>query len=418
MGPGTVRAIIPDDYRTTLEQSTVTVAGSDEATISTINTVSRDGGTDTTAGNNPPTISGSPATSVEEGTNYLFTPTASDPDGDTLTFSIAGQPAWASFDANTGRLSGTPQSGDAGTYAGIVISVSDGEFTESLAAYTITVTQAAAVNNPPTISGSPATSVEEGTNYLFTPSASDPDGDTLTFSIAGQPAWASFDTNTGQLSGTPQAGDVGVYSNIVISVSDGQASASLSAFSITVNAVASNNPPQISGTPASSVNEGQAYSFTPTASDVDGDTLTFSVSGLPVWASFDTATGTLSGTPQAGDVGVYSNIVISVSDGQASASLPAFSIAVDAISLGSVTLSWTAPTQNEDGTTLTDLAGYTIYWGTTSGSYPNSVTVDNASVTTYVVENLAPGTYEFVATAFNTSGVESQYSGAATKVVP
>jgi hypothetical protein len=81
-------------------------------------------------------------------------------------------------------------------------------------------------------------------------------------------------------------------------------------------------------------------------------------------------------------------------------------------------LNWTAPTQNEDGTTLTDLAGYKLYWGTTPGSYTESVTIDNASVLTYVVENLTPGTYEFVATSFNTSGVESRYSGAAVKLVP
>jgi len=71
-----------------------------------------------------------------------------------------------------------------------------------------------------------------------------------------------------------------------------------------------------------------------------------------------------------------------------------------------------------DGTPLTDLAGYKLYWGTTPGSYPNSVTIDNPSVTTYVVDNLAPGTYEFVATSYNASGVESRYSGAATKVIP
>lgn len=85
---------------------------------------------------------------------------------------------------------------------------------------------------------------------------------------------------------------------------------------------------------------------------------------------------------------------------------------------GSVTLSWIAPTQNEDGTALTDLGGYKIYWGTTSGSYPNSVTINDATATSHVVDNLAPGTYEFVATSFNTSGVESRYSAPATKVVP
>ena len=169
--------------------------------------------------------------------------------------------------------------------------------------------------------------------------------------------------------------------------------------------------------PATSISHLQ-YSFTPSSSDADGDTLTFSISGQPSWASFDPLTGGLSGTPGAADVGVYSNIVISVSDGQASDSLPVFSISVEAISLGSATLSWSAPTQNEDGSQLTDLAGYKLYWGTTPGSYPNTVTINNATVTTYLVENLAPGTYEFVATSFNTSGVESRFSGTATKVVP
>jgi hypothetical protein len=85
---------------------------------------------------------------------------------------------------------------------------------------------------------------------------------------------------------------------------------------------------------------------------------------------------------------------------------------------GSATLTWTAPTQNEDGTALTDLAGYKIYWGTTSGNYSNSVTINDRDATSYVVDNLPSGTYEFVATSFNTSGVESRYSAPATKVVP
>ena len=84
---------------------------------------------------------------------------------------------------------------------------------------------------------------------------------------------------------------------------------------------------------------------------------------------------------------------------------------------GSATLNWTAPTRNEDGSALGDLAGYKLYWGTEPGSYPNSVTIDNPSVTTYVVENLTAGTYQFVATAFNTSGVESRFSNTATKTV-
>ena len=179
----------------------------------------------------------------------------------------------------------------------------------------------------------------------------------------------------------------------------------------------SNSAPTISGNPATAVNIGDNYSFTPSASDADGDSLTFSVQNLPSWADFNSGTGRLSGQPTLGNVGVYSNIVISVSDGQASTSLSGFSISVNQAGDLSTTLSWTAPTENEDGSTLTDLAGYKIYWGTTPGVYTNSVTIDTPGTTTYLVDNLSPGTYQFVATAFNAAGVESRYSGAATKTL-
>ena len=179
-----------------------------------------------------------------------------------------------------------------------------------------------------------------------------------------------------------------------------------------------NRAPSISGTPAGSVDVGAAYSFTPIASDPDDDPYSFTISGLPSWASFNNSTGELSGVP--GAAGVNTGIIISVTDGALSTSLPAFSITVadPTVSVGSVTLNWVVPTQNEDGTPLTDLAGYKILWGTTSGNYPNSVTINDKNATSYVVDNLSSGTYEFVATSFNSSGVESRYSSPATKVVP
>lgn len=180
---------------------------------------------------------------------------------------------------------------------------------------------------------------------------------------------------------------------------------------------ATNQAPTISGNPPSAVLVGEAYSFTPSASDPDGDVLTFSISRMPTWASFDTSTGTLSGVPTLANVGNSSNIAISVSDGEASADLSPFSVEVTQVALGNTTLSWTAPTQNEDGTALSDLAGYKIYYGRDSGSYSNEIRIDNPSVTTYVVDNLTQDTYYFVATAFNAAGTESRFSGEAVKVV-
>src|SRR5690606_10315056 len=137
-----------------------------------------------------------------------------------------------------------------------------------------------ALNSPPTITGTPPTTATVGTQYSFTPTANDPDGDTLTFSIENPPSWATFSTTTGRLSGTPSASNVGTFSNIRISVSDGQASAPLAASSIVVSEPP-NRAPTITGTPPTVVTPGTPYSFTPTANDADGDELTFSIVNAP-----------------------------------------------------------------------------------------------------------------------------------------
>jgi hypothetical protein len=369
------------------------------------------------APNQPPTISGSPPTAVTVGTAYSFQPTASDPDGGTLTFSIANRPAWATFNNSTGRLQGTPTSANVGTFSGIGIGVSDGQGGNAqLATFSITV--GGLPNQPPTISGSPSTTVTAGTAYSFQPAASDPDGGTLMFSIVNRPAWATFSTTTGRLQGTPTSTDVGTFSGIGIGVSDGQGgSAQLANFQIVVSAPP-NRPPTISGSPTTAVTVGTAYSFTPVSGDPDGDTLTFSVTNLPAWASFDPTTGRLWGTPAAQHVGTTSGIVITADDGrQATSSLAAFSVTVQAVAIGSATVTWVPPTLNTDGSPLNDLAGYKVYWGTSVGNYPNSTTLNNPGLTSYVVSNLAPGTYYFVATAFNSNGVESTFSGVGSKTI-
>ncbi len=275
--------------------------------------------------NGPPSINGTPALTVNEDSAYSFVPSATDTMGDTLTFSIANKPAWAAFDTTTGALTGTPINADVGTTSAIVISVSDGSLSSSLAAFDLTVVN---INDAPLISGTPTTSVDQDVAYSFTPTASDVDvGDVLTYSITNQPTWAAFDTATGALTGTPTNTDVGTTTGIVITVSDGTLSASLAAFDLTVTNV--NEAPVISGTPLVSVDQDVAYSFTPTASDVDvGDVLTYSITNQPTWAAFDTATGALTGTPTNTDVGTTTGIVITVSDGTLSASLAAFDLTV------------------------------------------------------------------------------------------
>jgi hypothetical protein len=282
-------------------------------------------------------------------------------------------------------------------------------------------------NTAPLISGTPSTTVQATTAYAFTPMASDAQNNRLTFYISNKPAWASFSSSTGKLYGTPASTQVGTYSNIGIKVSDGQLTSSLPAFSVTVTnaptstaTISTNSAPTISGTPATSVTAGNPYSFTPKAADADGNLLAFSVSNKPAWAIFSTATGSLSGTPTTLQSGTYSGVSISVSDGSATSALPAFSISVNApppAITGSAALSWTAPTQNTDGSSLTDLAGYKVYHGTSSTSLSDVMWVAGSSATTYTYTALAAGTHYFAVSAYSSTGTESGLSSLGTKTI-
>ncbi|WP_303852529.1 putative Ig domain-containing protein [Seleniivibrio woodruffii] len=334
--------------------------------------------------NDIPTLSGDPAVSVSVGSSYSFTPEADDPDGDTLTFSILNKPSWASFNSSTGALTGTPAAGDAGSYGGIVIYVSDGHGgTASLKSFTISVVT---TNAEPSISGTPDTVVTAGNAYSFTPVSADSDNDTLTFSIANKPSWASFSTTTGALTGTPSNSDVGSYSNITISVSDGRGGEkALAAFTITVNYL--NSAPTIGGTPTAGITGGSAYSFVPTATDADGDTLTFSIQNSPSWASFSTTTGALTGTPSNSDAGTYSNITISVSDGNGgTAALASFSITVSS--------SNTAPT-------ISGTPDATVTAGTAYGFVPTSNDVDGDTLTFSIQNRPSWATFDTATGAFS-----------------
>lgn len=86
-------------------------------------------------------------------------------------------------------------------------------------------------------------------------------------------------------------------------------------------------------------------------------------------------------------------------------------------STGNVTINWNPPTQNTDGTPLTDLAGFKIHYGTASQKYTQTITVSNPGLVTYVVTNLAAGTYYFAVTAYSSAGTESTPSSEVSTTV-
>jgi len=177
----------------------------------------------------------------------------------------------------------------------------------------------------------------------------------------------------------------------------------------------------LSGTPATSVVAGSAYSFQPSVTQSSG-TVTFSITGMPAWATFDATTGTLSGSPTSANEGTSAAITITGTDGGTTASIGPFTIDVTAPtttppSTGSATLSWTAPTENTNGTALTDLAGYIIRYGTSLDAMTHSIKVDSAKTTAYEISNLAPGTYYFEVIAYTSVGTQGVPSDIASKTI-
>lgn len=181
-------------------------------------------------------------------------------------------------------------------------------------------------------------------------------------------------------------------------------------------------PLSLQGTPAVTVVAGAAYSFQPTATPT-APTITFAIENPPAWASFDSATGAITGTPTTADIGETANITIAADNGTTSASFGPFSITVTAPppspppATGTATLSWDAPILNTDGTALTDLAGYKIYYGTSATALTQQVSISGASTTTYVVSGLPTGTYYFAVTAFASDGTESASSNVGSKTI-
>jgi hypothetical protein len=181
--------------------------------------------------------------------------------------------------------------------------------------------------------------------------------------------------------------------------------------------ITENRAPTITGTPVTTAKISVPYSFQPSASDPDGDKLTFEVRSKPNWATFSSTTGRLEGTPPVGSAGTFTGVQIIVSDGKTTTSLNPFSIEVREPAIGNAELAWQPPTANEDGSQLSDLSGYVIRYGKSAGALDQSVKITNAGTTIYVVENLIEGTWYFSLSSVNSAGVESRPTGYVSKTI-
>jgi hypothetical protein len=158
---------------------------------------------------------------------------------------------------------------------------------------------------------------------------------------------------------------------------------------------------------------GAAYYFNANTTGGNGNAVTFGIQNRPSWATLNTNTGELKGTPSA--AGTFSNVIISATDGQSTVKLPAFSIVVGSgtgtTNTLSVTVSWAAPGSNTDGTTFDNPAGFVIHYGTSSSNLNKTVAIGSYAARSYKLTGLSKGsTYYFAVAAVNTLNMEGERS--------
>jgi hypothetical protein len=173
---------------------------------------------------------------------------------------------------------------------------------------------------------------------------------------------------------------------------------------------------QVAGPRLDAAIAGQRYEFLPEIGDVDTNSVVYTIENRPAWATFDAATGVLGGVPAASDVGSRQHVRITATAGGASATHE-FDLQVVATAAGVAEIALNAPLTRTDGSSLGNLAGYRIYYGKTATRLDHFVDVKDAGVAGAQVSGLTPGTWYFVATAYDASGFESEPTEVASKTI-
>ncbi len=276
--------------------------------------------------NAPPHLTSIPDQTVNEGALLSFTVSANDQDGDVLAYSanLANGdplPAGATINSASGLFTWTPGYNQSGVYD-ITFKVSDGTLSDSETA-AITVIN---FNQPPVLSAIGNKTASPGSLLTFTISGSDPDNDTLSYSVTGLPSGAAFDVNSRIFNWTPTLDQGGKSYALTFSVSDGNGGIASENITITVtspatvpddssNANTVNKAPTLNIIGNKEVVAGELLQFTITALDPDGDNLTFSASNLPAGATFNAGTQTFLWRPNYSQAGIYPAVHFEVSDG-------------------------------------------------------------------------------------------------------
>ncbi len=182
------------------------------------------------------------------------------------------------------------------------------------------------LNEDPAINTVPDVEALPGRAYQYDVEANDPDGDALTYSLLTGPSGLTVDPVTGNINWIPGTADLGTHT-IAVEVEDGRGGFDRQQFVLSVIEPPPNRPPVFKSTPLVDANVNADYSYTAFATDADGDTVTYSLTGAPVGMDINSATGQIQWTP-SGNQASLSDVTVMVSDGHGGSAIQSFSILV------------------------------------------------------------------------------------------
>jgi len=253
-----------------------------------------------------PRINSTPVIAATVGTAYAYDVDASDGNGDSLTYTLTQAPAGMGINATSGLIAWTPTAGQSGSHA-VGVRVADPGGLAATQAFTIVVP---VPNAAPQITTTPVGTAPVGATYQYDVNATDPNGDTLAYSLTRSPAGMAIHAGTGLITWTPTAAQTGSHS-VNVRVADAGGLAATQAFTVVVP----NAPPVVTSTAVTTAGVGATYSYDVNATDLNADTLSYALTQSPSGMTINAASGLINWVPLSGQVGSHPVTVRAVDPG-------------------------------------------------------------------------------------------------------
>ncbi|MBP7936251.1 MAG: PKD domain-containing protein [Phycisphaerae bacterium] len=271
-----------------------------------------------------PQITSTPIFSAQVDQQYRYQVIAEDLDGDPLFYALLLAPPGMAVDTNAGLITWTPTAAQIGSHE-VHVKVDDRRIGYAVQTYFVTVSLHGD-NSPPRITSTPPFTARVDERYVYPVAATDPDNDSLRFTLVKAPVGAGIDSASGQLTWTPNAEQVGRY-DVTIRVDDGRGGWGEQQYSLTVSLTGENRSPDITSTPALAAGVDQAYAYQVVAIDPDLDPLVYVLETKPSGMTIGATTGLIGWTPGVADLGVH-EVSVKAADGKGGWAIQTYALTV------------------------------------------------------------------------------------------